>query len=129
LCKSYNLPAKKTHTQLASLLASLLEVSIYVNMLCLKFISFASEFATMHELHCSFKFRIWKEVTVFFYTGISSCCFDYPISNCERNSHMYVQKPLYVKLRWRIAYVCTMIYCASFFLSERWCCMNNWQPN
>jgi hypothetical protein len=30
LCKRYNLPAKKTHSQLASSLASLLEVSIYV---------------------------------------------------------------------------------------------------
>lgn len=35
LCKKYNLPAKKTHSQLASLLASLLEVS-----------TFTSEFAT-----------------------------------------------------------------------------------
>jgi hypothetical protein len=29
LCKRYNLPAKKTHSQLASSLASMLEVSIY----------------------------------------------------------------------------------------------------
>jgi len=30
LCKRYNLPAKKTHSQLASSIASLLEVSVYV---------------------------------------------------------------------------------------------------
>lgn len=30
LCRRYNLPSKKTHSQLASSLASLLEVSIYV---------------------------------------------------------------------------------------------------
>jgi hypothetical protein len=55
LCKRYNLPSKKTHSQLASSLALLLEVSIYVT---LKFISFTSEFATMYELHRSFKFRV-----------------------------------------------------------------------
>jgi hypothetical protein len=32
LCKRYNLPANKTHTQLATSLASLLEVNIYVVM-------------------------------------------------------------------------------------------------
>ena len=104
LCKRYNIPAKKTHSQLASSLALLLEVSIYV--------TFEIYIFLLQSLSCIVHLNsVWKEWIVFFNTGTSiSCCLSYPVSNCERNIQMYVQKLLYVKLSWRIAYVCPMVY-------------------